>query len=255
MSGAGQPPVEGHFTGKVGSFGLDAAFVLPTRGITALSGPSGSGKTTLLRCIAGLTRLPGRLVVDGDVWQDARTFLPTHRRPVGVVFQEASLLAHLSVKANLLYGAKRSGAGAAGLDDVVDLLGLGALMGRSTANLSGGERQRVALGRALLSKPRLLLMDEPLSSLDAASKADILPYLERLHASLSLPVLYVSHDAQEIARLADHVLIIRDGRITPVGDQPAQLDAARARRDLKRLSAAERDRLAMAALIAGLPPV
>jgi molybdate transport system ATP-binding protein len=249
------PPVEGRFAGRLGAFRLEAAFALPSQGITALSGPSGAGKTTLLRCIAGLVRLPGRLVVAGDVWQDERTFLPAHRRPVGMVFQDASLLPHLTVKGNLLYGARRAATREIGLDDVVDLLGLSSLMSRSTANLSGGERQRVALGRALLSQPRLLLMDEPLSSLDVGAKAEILPYLERLHAALFLPALYVSHDAQEIARLADHVLVMRDGKITPAEAQPAQLDQARARRDLKRVSAAERDRLALAALIAGLPPV
>ena len=249
------PPVEGRFAGRVGGFRLDAEFLLPPVGITALSGPSGSGKTTLLRCIAGLTRLPGRLVVEGDVWQDDRTFRPAHQRPVGMVFQEPSLLPHLSVKGNLLYAARRATTRTVSLDDTVDLLGLSALLPRSTANLSGGERQRVALGRALLSQPRLLLMDEPLSSLDATAKSEILPYLERLHAALSLPTLYVSHDAHEIARLADHILVMRDGRITLAEGQPAQLDQARARRDLKRVSAAERDRLALAALIAGLPPV
>jgi molybdate transport system ATP-binding protein len=240
--------VDARFAGRVGTFTLDAEFSLAPTGITALSGPSGSGKTTLLRCIAGLARLPGRLVVDGEVWQDERIFLATHGRPVGVVFQEPSLLAHLSVRANLDYGARRAAAKGIGLDEVVDLLGLGALLARSTTHLSGGERQRVALGRALLSQPRLLLMDEPLSSLDAASKAEILPYLERLHRALSIPALYVSHDAGEIARLADHVLHIRDGGIVapPAGD----VDAAR--QLLAAMPGAEKDRLALAALLAGL---
>jgi molybdate transport system ATP-binding protein len=240
--------VEGRFSGRLGPFELDAEFSLAPTGITALSGPSGSGKTSLLRCIAGLTRLPGRLVVDGEVWQDGRTFLATHRRPVGVVFQEPSLLHHLSVRGNLDYGARRSSAKGTSLDEVVDLLGLAALLARSTTHLSGGERQRVALGRALLSQPRLLLMDEPLSSLDAASKAEILPYLERLHRALSIPALYISHDAGEVARLADHVLYMRDGRIVPA---PASaLDDAR--QALAAMSAAEKDRLALAAILAGL---
>jgi len=241
--------VEGHFAGRLEAFALDAAFAFPAKGITALSGPSGSGKTSLLRCIAGLTRLEGRLSVGGEVWQDERRFLPPHRRPVGVVFQEASLLAHLSVRGNLLYGAKRTSAKAqVDLDDTVELLGLGPLLGRSTANLSGGERQRVALGRALLSQPRLLLMDEPLSSLDAGSKAEILPYLERLHRALAIPALYVTHDAGEIARLADRVLTMRAGRVlTEAAAAPGQ-DA------LARLSAGERDALARAALRAGLAP-
>jgi molybdate transport system ATP-binding protein len=236
----------GHFAGAVGAFRLDAAFAFEAAGITALSGPSGSGKTTLLRCIAGLTRLDGRLAVGGEVWQDGRTFLPPHRRPVGVVFQEASLLAHLSVRGNLDYGAKRTAARAeVGFDDAVDLLGLAPLLGRGVANLSGGERQRVALGRALLSQPKLLLMDEPLSSLDAGSKAEILPYLERLHRSLAIPALYVSHDAVEIARLADRVLYMEGGRIV-AGERVAAT--------LEGLDAAARDRLALAALRAGLAP-
>ncbi|HEV7385598.1 MAG TPA: molybdenum ABC transporter ATP-binding protein [Phenylobacterium sp.] len=238
--------VEGRFAGQLGAFRLDASFAFPTSGITALSGPSGSGKTTLLRCIAGLERLAGRLSVGGEVWQDERRFVPPHRRPIGVVFQEASLLSHLSVRGNLLYGARRTSATAeVSLDDTIDLLGLAPLLGRSTANLSGGERQRVALGRALLSQPRLLLMDEPLSSLDAGSKAEILPYLERLHRSLAIPALYVSHDAGEIARLADRVLLMGAGKVTP-GEPAADTLAA--------LSPAERDALARAALRAGLGP-
>jgi molybdate transport system ATP-binding protein len=236
--------VEGRFCGTIGGFGLDAEFKLAPSGITALSGPSGSGKTTLLRCIAGLTRLPGSLYAGGEVWQDPHKFIPPHRRPVGVVFQEASLLSHLSVRGNLMYGARRTSAKAEiGFDDTVELLGLAPLLGRSVANLSGGERQRVALGRALLSQPRLLLMDEPLSSLDAGSKAEILPYLERLHRSLAIPALYISHDAAEIARLADHVLYMRGGRI--VAGQAGEPS-------LEGLDAAARDALALAALRAGL---
>jgi molybdate transport system ATP-binding protein len=240
--------VEGRFNGRLGAFALDAEFNVPASGVTALSGPSGSGKTSLLRCIAGLARLPGRLRVAGDVWQDESTFLPAHRRAIGVVFQEPSLLAHLSVRGNLDYGARRAAAGGTGFDSVVELLGLAPLLARSTTHLSGGERQRVALGRALLSQPRLLLMDEPLSSLDAASKAEILPYLDRLHRELSIPTLHISHDAGEIARLADHVLYMRDGRITPA--PPGDLDAAR--RAVAAMSVAEKDRLALAALLAGL---
>ena len=239
--------VEGRFKGAAGGFAIDAEFRLEPSGITALSGPSGSGKTTLLRCIAGLTRLDGRLVVAGEVWQDGRTFVAPHRRPVGVVFQEASLLAHLSVRGNLFYGAKRTSAKAeVSLDDTVDLLGLAPLLGRATANLSGGERQRVALGRALLSQPRLLLMDEPLSSLDDAAKAEILPYLERLHRSLAIPALYISHDAGEIARLADHVLLMDAGKV--------RLGGAVDRGELAALSSEQRDALALAALRAGLSP-
>ena len=238
--------VEGEFKGPLGAFALDVAFALEASGITALSGPSGSGKTTLLRCIAGLTRLPGRLTVDGEVWQDARTFLAPHRRPVGVVFQEASLLAHLSVRGNLTYGARRAGAKTGvGFDDTVDLLGLAPLLDRAPTNLSGGERQRVALGRALLTQPKLLLMDEPLSSLDAAAKAEILPYLERLHRALAIPALYISHDPGEIARLADRVLYMEGGRVAPGEAAAPTLDG---------VDAATRDGLARAALRAGLAP-
>jgi molybdate transport system ATP-binding protein len=244
------PPTDdigGRFCGTLGGFRLDAEFRLAPSGITALSGPSGSGKTTLLRCMAGLTRLPGSFYVGDEVWQDPHKFIAPHRRAVGVVFQEASLLAHLSVRGNLDYGARRTRAKAEiGFDDTVDLLGLAPLLTRSVANLSGGERQRVALGRALLSQPRLLLMDEPLSSLDAGAKAEILPYLERLHRSLAIPALYISHDAGEIARLADRVLYMQDGGI--VAAPPPEPGAA----TLKGLSAAERDALALAAIRAGL---
>ena len=241
--------VAGRFAGTVGGFALDADFRLEPRGITALSGPSGSGKTTLLRCIAGLTRIEGRLLVGDEIWQDNRTFLAPHRRPVGVVFQEPSLLSHLSVRGNLLYGARRSTVKAEiGFDDTVDLLGLGPLLGRAPANLSGGERQRVALGRALLSQPRLLLMDEPLSSLDAGAKAEILPYLERLHRALEIPALYISHDAGEIARLADHVLLMDAGKVRLGGA------VRRSVADLAGVSEADRDGLARAALRAGLTP-
>ena len=245
MSAASDSPaVEGRFAGKLGDFVFDATFALAPTGITALSGPSGSGKTTLLRCIAGLMHIPGGLYVGGEIWQDGYIFIPAPLRPVGVVFQEPSLLSHLSVRGNLDYGARRTKAKAEiGDDDTVDLLGLAPLLGRGVANLSGGERQRVALGRALLSQPKLLLMDEPLSSLDAGAKAEILPYLERLHRSLAIPALYVSHDAGEIARLADRVLYMRDGRIVPAETAESSLDG---------LDAAARDRLALAALRAGL---
>jgi molybdate transport system ATP-binding protein len=239
--------VEGRFEGTLGELRLDAEFRLEAEGITALSGPSGAGKTTLLRCIAGLLRLPGRLSVDGEVWQDESRFVPTHRRSVGVVFQEAALLSHLSVRGNLLYGARRSG-GEGGFDDVVELLGLAPLLGRGVGALSGGERQRVALGRALLTRPKLVLLDEPLSSLDAGAKAEILPYLERLHRTLKVPALYISHDAGEIARLADHLLLMRDGRVTAGGRVGRVADR------LAGLTAEERDALALAALRAGLTP-
>lgn len=217
--------IEARFAGMIGSFALDVALTLPARGVTALFGPSGCGKTSVLRCIAGLNRLQGRLQVDGDVWQDSAKdlFLPAHRRPVGYVFQEASLFPHLSVKQNLLFGAKRVRArdpeNALGFDGVVELLGCGPLLRRAVANLSGGERQRVAIGRALLAAPRLLLMDEPLSALDRGTKDDFLSYLESLHRELSIPVLYVSHDIAEVARLAERIILLSNGKA--IADGPA----------------------------------
>ena len=209
------------FRGRLGGFALDVRFDVPARGVTALFGPSGCGKTTVLRCVAGLTRLPdAALRVDGDVWQDGRLrFVPPHRRPVGYVFQEASLFPHLSVTDNLRYGQRRvrDVPHPVAFEDVVELLGLARLLDRPTAVLSGGERQRVAIGRALLSQPRLLLMDEPLSALDRTSKDEILPYLERLHDRLDIPVLYVSHDIAEVERLADTLVLLEAGRVRAVG--------------------------------------
>ncbi len=252
------PVIDARFAGVLGSFHLDAAFIIPARGITGLVGSSGSGKTSLLRCIAGLNRLAGRLTVKGETWQDERTFVPTHKRAIGFVFQEPSLLAHLSVRRNLMFGFRRSGGGwKIDVSDVVSLLGIEPLLKRSVDRLSGGEQQRVAIGRALLSQPELLLMDEPVSSLDPESKAEILPYLERLHQTLSIPVIYVSHDLAEVARLADRVLLMQDGRIlTPAGARIASpADHAAARRQLGGLDDDRVARLAIAALAAGLKPV
>jgi len=209
------------FRGQLGGFTLDAAFSVPATGITGLFGPSGCGKSTVLRCLAGLQQLPGSFCeVDGEVWQDDQIFRRPFERPIGYVFQEASLFAHLSVRANLNYGAPRgtrAAPGAIAFDEVIELLGLEKLLARSPRNLSGGERQRVAIGRALLSQPKLLLMDEPLSALDRLTKDEILPFLERLHARLALPVIYVSHDMTEIERLADHLILMQAGRVLAAG--------------------------------------
>ncbi len=205
------------FKGRLGGFSLAADFTVPARGVTALFGPSGCGKTTVLRCIAGLTRLEGICVVDGDVWQDGTHCRPVHKRPVGYVFQEASLFPHLSVRANLAYGMRGAAEGGSDFAEITALLGLSALLDRSPRHLSGGERQRVAVGRALLSRPRLLLMDEPLSALDRNTKDEILPFLERLHATLALPVIYVSHDMSEVERLADHLVLMDAGRVRASG--------------------------------------
>lgn len=202
-------------------FSLDVDLQLPERGVTALFGPSGSGKTTLLRCIAGLEQAPGGLLrVNDEIWQEGAKFLPVHGRALGYVFQEASLFPHLSVRRNLEYGLKRipESGRKIQLEQVVELLGLRLLIDRrNPASLSGGERQRVAIARALLTSPRLLLMDEPLCALDAASKQEILPYLEGLHNELEIPVVYVSHALDEVARLADHVVLLDKGRAIASG--------------------------------------
>jgi molybdate transport system ATP-binding protein len=211
------------FKGALGKFTLDAGFTAPAKGVTALFGPSGCGKTTVLRCVAGLLRLPdGMCVVGGEVWQDREgAFLPTHKRPLGYVFQEASLFAHLSVRRNLLFGAPRGEGGArrggVRFDEVVELLGITGLLDRAPGKLSGGERQRVAIGRALLSQPKLLLMDEPLSALDRATKDEILPFLERLRDRLSLPILYITHAIPEVERLADQIVLMDKGRVLAAG--------------------------------------
>jgi molybdate transport system ATP-binding protein len=214
--------LEARFQTRLGEFTLDVEFTAPGRGITALFGPSGSGKTTVLRCAAGLERAAqARFYVDGSCWQDSETgcFLPTHRRPIGYVFQEPSLFAHLSVRRNLEYGLRRiaSAERRVAFDQAVEWLGVAPLLDRSPARLSGGERQRVAIARALLTSPSLLLMDEPLAALDARSKAEILPYLERLHAELSIPVLYVTHAPAEVSRLADHLVVFERGRVAAAG--------------------------------------
>jgi len=208
---------------------------LPATGVTALFGPSGCGKTTVLRAIAGLERAAGRVVVAGEVWQDDSTgrWVPPHRRALGYVIQEAALFPHLDVNQNLQYGLRRVPAAQrqVPLDQVVELLGIGHLMQRRTTTLSGGERQRVAIARALATSPRLLLMDEPLAALDAARKAEVLPYLDRLQASLRIPVLYVSHSLEEVARLADHLVLMAAGKalaIGPLSDVLSRVDLPQA---------------------------
>ncbi|MFS2213202.1 molybdenum ABC transporter ATP-binding protein [Telluria sp. Tellsp104] len=215
-----------------GAFRLDVDLDLPLRGISALFGHSGSGKTTVLRAIAGLERAPGGLVALGDeVWQDdARgVFVPVHRRAIGYVFQEASLFPHLSVRANLEFGRKRVPVHERrfALEPVTALLGIENLLERRPDGLSGGERQRVAIARALLASPRLLLMDEPLAALDLRRKLEILPYLERMHGELAIPIVYVSHAPDEVARLADHLVLLDDGKAVasgPLSETLARVD-------------------------------
>ena len=210
-------------------FCLDVDLNLPLRGVTALFGPSGSGKTTLLRCIAGLERAShGRLTVGGEIWQDGHHWVPTHKRPLGYVFQEASLFSHLTVLGNLHYGLRRiSTAARVSIEHAIELLGISHLLDRKPDWLSGGERQRVAIARALAVNPRLLLMDEPLAALDLKRKQEILPYLDRLHDELKIPVLYVSHAPDEVARLADHLVVMETGRVLidgPLAETLARLD-------------------------------
>lgn len=217
-----------HYSG----FALDVDLKLPGRGVTALYGHSGSGKTTCLRCIAGLERAEdGFVQINDDVWQDSRNgvFVPPHKRALGYVFQEASLFPHLSVRANLEFGLKRIPRTLRRVDmaHATELLGIGHLLERHPRHLSGGERQRIGIARALLTSPQLLLMDEPLAALDSKRKSEILPYLERLHDELDIPLLYVSHAQDEVARLADHIVLLSDGKALasgPIGETLARLD-------------------------------
>lgn len=208
-------------------FSLQAELELPARGVTAVFGPSGSGKTTILRCMAGLEVDPnGYFSFNNEVWQDGKHWLPTHKRALGYVFQEASLFSHLSVLDNLRYGQRRmSGAASIDLQQAIDLLGITPLLERHTSSLSGGERQRVAIARALAVSPKILLMDEPLAALDLARKQEVLPYLERLHDELDIPIIYVSHSADEVARLADHLVVMEQGSVVASG--PLQETLAR----------------------------
>ncbi len=217
---------------KYSGFALDVDLQLPGRGVSALYGHSGSGKTTCLRCIAGLERAEeGFIQINDEVWQDSRNgvFVPPHKRALGYVFQEASLFAHLSVRANLAFGLKRIPRLQRRVDmaHATELLGIGHLLDRHPQHLSGGERQRIGIARALLTSPQLLLMDEPLAALDSKRKSEILPYLERLHDELDIPVLYVSHAQDEVARLADHIVLLSDGKALasgPIGQTLARLD-------------------------------
>jgi molybdate transport system ATP-binding protein len=213
-------------------FSLDVDLNLPGRGVTAFYGHSGSGKTTCLRCIAGLERAEhGFVQINDEVWQDSDNgiFVPPHKRALGYVFQEASLFPHLSVLANLQFGLKRIAKSQRRVDmaQATELLGIGHLLERHPQHLSGGERQRVGIARALLTSPKLLLMDEPLAALDSQRKSEILPYLQRLHDELDIPVLYVSHAQDEVARLADHLVLLSEGKALasgPIGETLARLD-------------------------------
>ncbi len=213
-------------------FSVDVDLRLPGRGVTALYGHSGSGKTTCLRCIAGLEKASNAFIrVNDEVWQDSAqgVFLAPHKRSLGYVFQEASLFPHLTVRGNLEFGLKRIPVRdqRVKLEQATTLLGIDHLLGRQPQNLSGGERQRVGIARALLTSPGLLLLDEPLAALDSRRKSEILPYLERLHDELDIPMLYVSHSQDEVARLADHLVLLSEGKVLasgPIGETLARLD-------------------------------
>lgn len=219
------------------SIALDVAFDAPTPGVTALFGPSGAGKSTIIAAAAGLFRPDDcRISVDDRVLVDtaAGIWLPPERRRIGLVFQDARLFPHMSVASNLRYGMRRAEPGPIRFEEVVGLLGIEALLARRPHTLSGGERQRVAIGRALLAQPRLLLMDEPLASLDAPRKAEILPYLTRLKTTLRLPILYVTHALDEVTRLADTIVLIDRGHVSGAGalsDIAARADLPFAQRD------------------------
>jgi molybdate transport system ATP-binding protein len=205
------------------AFGLDVSLELPMRGITGIFGTSGAGKTTLLRCIAGLEQATdAELVVAGEVWEDRATNISRaiHERDIGYVFQEPRLFRHLDVRRNLEYGRRtQSGAeGAVGFEEAVDLLGLEKLLHRMPDALSGGEAQRVAIARALIRAPRFVLMDEPLAGLDQSRRNSILPFLDRLHAELAVPIIYVSHSIEEVCRLCDYLVVIDDGRVAAEGE-------------------------------------
>jgi molybdate transport system ATP-binding protein len=217
--------VEARLATKLGALALDAAFTVPAAGVTSLFGRSGSGKTTILRCLAGLERASGLVRVNDTVWQDDRAFLPPERRRVGFVFQGANLLPHLSVSANLAYAARRAERPLA-LNDVIDRTGISALLDRMPARLSGGEAQRVAIARALLIRPNMLLLDEPLSALDSDAKAELSDYLAALLPQLAMPVFLVSHDAAEVARLAQRRILIEAGRVTGIDPVAPHLRSA-----------------------------
>jgi molybdate transport system ATP-binding protein len=215
--------VEIAVTHQQGSFRLDVTFRGPVSGVTALYGPSGAGKTSIVNMVAGLSRPDaGKIDINGLCLFDAARGinLPPEKRRIGYVFQDGRLLPHLSVRSNLTYGMHRTPARQrfVAFDQVIDLLGIGHLLDRRPARLSGGEKQRVAIGRALLTSPAMLLMDEPLASLDTARKSEVLPFIMRLGREFSIPILYVSHAMDEILNLSDHMVMLHDGRVTAAGD-------------------------------------
>lgn len=213
------------------SFSLDVNITLPSEGVIVLYGQSGSGKTTLLRCIAGLEKtLKGTIVFKEAQWQTEKKFVPTYKRNIGYVFQEASLFEHLTAQQNLTFASKRAkGAKYSDKEQIVRLLGIENLLNHYPKHMSGGEKQRVAIARALLSNPSMLLMDEPLASLDSNRKNEILPYLEALKTRLNIPIIYVTHSPDEVARLADYLVVIDNGNVItsgPLSDTLSRIDSS-----------------------------
>ncbi|MDD1521637.1 molybdenum ABC transporter ATP-binding protein [Bradyrhizobium sp. WBAH42] len=224
--------IEVAFNGSLGSIPLDTQFSVPAEGVTAISGPPGCGKTTLARCIAGVQRLPnGFCAIDGEIWQDETIFRPPHLRHVAYVFRLPILSSHLSVRRILLYNASKSEPTLIDFDGVVELLALAPLLERLPSLLSGAERLRLALGRALLGQPRLVLLDDPLIVLDRSAKREILPFLERMRQTLPLPMIYFGHDIADIEHFADHLVMMKDGAVATAGPLSVlQSDSALAQR-------------------------
>jgi molybdate transport system ATP-binding protein len=218
--------IEARFRLSRGDFTLDIRLTVPARGVTAIVGPSGCGKTTLLRALAGLETCPdGYLKIGERIWQDNGCSLPAHRRSLGYVFQETCLFEHLTVQGNLEYGLNRvpESRRRVSFQRAMDLLDVQPLLHRRTDGLSGGEAQRVAIARALLASPQLLLLDEPLAALDQESRANILPFFQRMHRELEIPVFYVSHQPEEVARLADHLVLMERGGVRAAGPMDEML--------------------------------
>ena len=210
--------IKANFKVSYPNFNFDVDLQLPASGITVVFGPSGSGKTTLLRCLAGFEK-SGRLEIAGEVWQDKNKFLPPNDRAIGMVFQESRLFPHLKVRENLLYGYKRTPADSRKLHlgGVARVLALENLLDRGIEKLSGGEKQRVALGRALLTSPQLLLMDEPLAALDTQRKVEIIPFIRKIEQELSIPIIYVTHSMSEVLQLVDTMVILKEGKVMKSG--------------------------------------